>query len=188
MGDLDTELDRAPYSGYSYWYEGWTGCATDSEDRDLPAYEDLIGACISRFVFPHLSFELDFRGNIPTDGQYDGYYYFDLNYNDYMLYLFHAATGWDWEIDAGNASFYDDGAIAYEDAVSAGMHMLAGDQIRFEMDVAGTIPSSLGNWGPWYSWKIDVDNDPSTRQDLDGSDVNVVVRWEYDLGQVQQFL
>jgi formylglycine-generating enzyme required for sulfatase activity len=174
-----TPLDWSPDSGTLQWTSGSSSSITDPADGSLQPYEDVTYVSVSQADSTHIQFEWRFRGNIPA-GQPDLYYYFVLNDFDWVLYLYPTVRGWEWEVDARNASF-DWSSTSYEDIVSASVNEVAGGQIHFEMTAASTIPAtpSSGTYAPWFSWKLDVDNNPVTGQQPFGDDVNVVVRYNY---------
>lgn len=170
-------VDRAPDTGTRRWTPGSTSSATDGTDGTLQPYEDLTYVSVNPYN-SDIIFVWEFRGSIPPT-QTEAYYYFDLNYNDYLVYLYCTESrGWEWEVDARDASF-DWNSASYEDIVSASVNELGDGQLRFEMTTASTIPTtpSSGDGAPWFNWTLDVDNDTDTGQAPDGDDMNVVVRY-----------
>jgi len=174
-------LDRAPENETRRWLsDGALSSITDSVDSQLMPYEDLIYARVDQAEsINSIQFDWEFYGDVPS-GQPDVYYSFDINNYDYVLYLYPSDAGWQWEVDARNASF-NILPLSHRDIVSSTVTSVDTDQIKLEMTVAGDIPAGPEDGlSTWYSWMLDVDNNPLTGQPPNGGDLNIVVRWERD--------
>jgi hypothetical protein len=176
-----TLLDWAPDGDAVLWTSGSSSSTPDPVDGSLQPHEDITFASVSQADPSHIQFDWEFKGNIPL-GQPDVVYDFLLNDNDWLVYLYPTVRGWEWEVDARNASF-DWSSTSYEDIVSASVNEVGGGQLQFEMTTASSIPETpfSRSGEPWFGWKLDVDNDSSTGQQPYGDDMNVVVRYDWGL-------